>query len=63
MNVKVNQDQCIGCGACVTTCPEVFELTAEGKSQAKAGVDYAKYSDKIRQAIQDCPVDAISMEE
>ena len=26
MEVKVNKDACIGCGACQAVCPEVFEL-------------------------------------
>ena len=34
MKFSVDQELCIGCGACEGTCPEVFELQ-NGKSQVK----------------------------
>jgi ferredoxin len=33
VKVKVDQDLCIGCGLCESLCPEVFRLSAEGKSE------------------------------
>ena len=34
MPVKVDQDTCIGCGACVGVCPtESLALNADGKSE------------------------------
>ena len=62
MKVKINKETCIGCGTCVGICPEVFELTADGKSEVKAGADLEKYKDKIAEAIETCPVTAISQE-
>ena len=35
MKVKVNKDACIGCGACASICPDVFELNDEGLSEVK----------------------------
>ena len=32
MKVKVNRDNCIGCGACEAICPEVFNLDDDGLS-------------------------------
>lgn len=32
MKVKVNEDACIGCGACAAIAPEVFEINDEGLS-------------------------------
>lgn len=33
MPVKVNLDTCIGCGACIGTCPvEALSMNADGKS-------------------------------
>lgn len=52
--VKVDQKKCVGCGACVITCPEGFEL-----SKGKAKVKNSK-ADCIDEAIEGCPVDAIS---
>ena len=55
--VKVNQETCIGCGACEATCPDVFELT-DGKAHVKPGSDAKKSC--VKEAIEGCPVDAIS---
>ena len=30
MKVKVNSDNCIGCGACTAVCPNVFDMADEG---------------------------------
>ena len=32
MKVKVNEDACIGCGACAAIAPEIFEINDEGLS-------------------------------
>ena len=34
MKAIVNQDPCIGCGLCISTVPEVFEVNADGKAEA-----------------------------
>ena len=52
--VKIN-DNCIGCGLCASTCPEVF--TMDG---GKAVVKEDKDADCVDEAISNCPVDAIS---
>ena len=36
MKVKVNEDACIGCGACAAIAPEVFEINDEGLKAALA---------------------------
>lgn len=58
--VKVDQDKCIGCGACSATCPEVFEMGDDGKAKVKKGADEKKNAKCIKEAIQNCPVEAIS---
>ena len=35
MKVKVNQETCIGCGACVAVAEDVFEIQDSGLSHAK----------------------------
>ena len=56
--VKVDQGTCIGCGACATTCPKVFELK-DGKSHVKTGQESSTES-CVKVAIEGCPVNAIS---
>lgn len=53
--IKVNQDQCIGCGLCVGLCPEVFQINTEGKAEvvAQTNLDCAKT------AAASCPVQVI----
>ena len=52
--VKVDKKKCVGCGACVMTCPDGFEI-----SDGVARVKDSK-ADCIDEAIESCPVDAIS---
>ena len=56
--VKVDANKCIGCGACASTCPEVFEMGGDGKSHVKASAK--KDAKCIKEAINNCPVEAIS---
>jgi len=55
---KVDQDLCVGCGLCEQVCPDVFEITAEGKAAVKAGADAS--APCVQDAIDQCPVQAIS---
>ncbi len=56
MPVKVDQDTCIGCEACVSICPvESLSMNADGKSQEDTStcIDCGA-------CIPTCPVSAIS---
>ena len=55
--VSVNQQTCIGCGACEATCPKVFELK-DGKAQIKKGQEKSKLP-CVKEAIDICAVQAI----
>ncbi len=72
MKVKVNQDACIGCGACAAICDEVFEINDEGLSEVKAEENKEKeefvnvkeeLQDEVRDAADSCPTGAIEIEE
>lgn len=52
--VKVNENLCIGCGACVSICPAGFEMGSNGKSHVKDG-----NADCVDAAKSACPVSAI----
>jgi len=53
--VKVDQKKCIGCGLCASICQEVFEIK-NGKAIVKA----QKNPSCVQEAIDNCPVGAIS---
>ena len=59
MNFKVDQELCIGCGACEATCPEVFELV-DDKSQVKSNPVSEELQASALDAENGCPVSAIS---
>lgn len=63
MKFEVNKDICIGCGACQAICPEVFEIDDEGL--ATTITDNVNESDleSATDAMEGCPVDAISKSE
>ena len=50
-------DDCTGCGLCETTCEEVFEL--DDIAVVKAGADLNANEEMVRQAAEECPVEAI----
>ncbi|MFP4001025.1 MAG: ferredoxin [Candidatus Natronoplasma sp.] len=68
-SVKIDQDTCIGCGACESTCPEVFELNAKAKSTVLEEYRTGKENEGevpddigcVEDAENGCPVDAISV--
>ena len=56
MAVVINEETCIGCGACIEACPtEALEMVDE-----KAKVDAEKCVD-CGACIDECPVEAISL--
>ncbi len=54
MSIKVDQNTCIGCGTCAATCEESYAINAEGKAE------FVKESACANNAIEACPVKAIS---
>jgi len=60
--VEVNKDLCIGCGTCVSLCGNVFELGEDNKSHVKKNADLTGNESCIKEAIDACPVQAISAE-
>jgi len=63
MNIKIDQEKCIGCGSCVAVCPELFELGGEdNKAQIKKGSIEEESNTKCAQeAVDICPVQAIEV--
>lgn len=61
MKVSVDQDVCTGCGLCINTCPEVFELQGN-VAAVKTDVVPEESVDSAKEALQNCPVEAIRAE-
>lgn len=59
--VQIDKNLCIACGTCVSLCSEVFELDQEGKSHVRKTADLKKNTACIKDAIDACPVKAISI--
>ena len=59
MKITIDKNKCIGCGRCTEVCPGTFRLNSEGKSE----VINNEKSDCALQAADQCPVEAIFVEE
>lgn len=62
MKVSIDQEVCINCGICADACPEIFEMGDEITQVIVDDVP-SDQEDCVRQAEEDCPVDAIHIEE
>ena len=62
MRAFVDRDSCIGCEACVGICPEVFSMDDEGISVAIDGELATDLAESAEEAMECCPVEAITVE-
>jgi ferredoxin len=59
--VIVDKNVCAASAVCEAICPEVFEV--DEYSHVKEGVDLNQYEEQIKDAVESCPTQAISVEE
>lgn len=61
--MRVDEELCIGCEACIEICPEVFEMQND-VAVAKIEDDIPDdLEDTCREAAESCPVEAILVED
>jgi len=61
MKAKVDPDACIGCGLCVTTCPQVYRME-DDKAIVYIKVVPKDAEEACKKAVDECPVTAITIE-
>ena len=62
MKISVNQEACIGCGACTAIAEDLFELNGDGLSEAKVTDVPEDKVDQANEAVESCPTGAIVKE-
>lgn len=63
MKVRVDEDLCLGCGICEGLAPDVFSLVNEPFAEVLVDVVPAELEDDVRQSAEECPEEAITIEE
>lgn len=63
MKVRVDEDLCLGCGICEGLAPDVFSLANEPFAEVLVDVVPAEMEDDVRQSAEECPEEAIIIEE
>lgn len=61
LKVYVESKSCIGCGLCVSLCPDVFKMNDSGKSEVKTD-ELNPLESEVKQCVESCPVNAIRIE-
>ncbi len=60
--IKVNQNLCIGCGACANLFPNVFKMNEDNKAEAINSELCEEDEARDQEIIDICPVKAIEIE-
>ncbi len=63
MKAFVDHDTCLGCGICEGICPDVFSLGSEPYATVILNPIPEKFWLAVKDAVEQCPEEAISIEE
>jgi ferredoxin len=58
--IIIDESTCVGCGLCVNSCPDCFEMVESGVAKVKA---HKCSSCDIHEVASQCPVNAITVED
>ena len=61
MKVKIDADLCTACGLCVDSVPDVFQM-GDDVAEVKTAEVSADLESAVKEAVDDCPVEAIIAE-
>lgn len=60
-NLTIDEEECLGCEACVETCPSVFAMDDDGEKAVV--IDGADFDEEcVEEAIASCPAECITRE-
>jgi ferredoxin len=69
MKLRLERNECVGCGSCVALCAELFDIASDGRSSIK-DVELKDVQEKeldevscSKDAAESCPVNCIHIEE
>ncbi|HPG92814.1 MAG TPA: ferredoxin [Clostridia bacterium] len=62
MKTKIDRDGCIGCGLCVSICPEVYRMADDDRAEVFVDTVPAESESAVLNASGSCPVSVISVE-
>lgn len=63
MKVRILEEECTGCEACVEAMEEVFEMTKDGDlARVKMDIVPPELEDEVQEVAEDCPAEAIVVE-
>ncbi len=57
----IDQDECISCGACVDSCPDVFQMNDDNLAEIFDAEGASE--EEIQDALDSCPVTCIHWED
>ncbi len=64
MKAKIDEDLCTGCEECVEAVPDVFEMNEDGElAVVKVETIPEDLEDDVQEAANDCPAEAIIVED
>jgi ferredoxin len=62
MKVFIDSDLCMGCGVCESIASKLFKIEEDGVARVVLGEVPPQFEAAVRQAIEECPEEAISFE-